>query len=92
MRTTTVIWKTLQLEEGAYRTAESAARRQRYLEAATNLAGVVYELPTQETFTEDENNEKCTVVKRTWPSLEAAQAWVSFVLAEGAISAVVDPE
>jgi len=92
MRTTTVVWKTLQMDEGPERTAASEARRQRFLEAAINLAGTLHELPAEETFAEDENGDKCTTVKRVWPTLEAAQAWVTFVLAEGATSAAVNPE
>ena len=92
MRTTTVVWKTLQMDEGPERIAASAARRQRFLEAAINLAGVLHELPVEETYAEDENGDKCTTVKRVWPNLEAAQAWVTLALSEGAESAVVDPE
>ncbi len=92
MRTTTVVWKTLQMDQGPEYTAASAARRQRFLEAAVNLAGEMYQEPATETLEMDENNELCTTVTRSWPSLEAAESWVTFVLAEGAVSAVVNPE
>jgi len=35
--------------------------------------------------------EGTVTFKRTWSTAESAEAWVSWCLAEGAISAVVDP-
>ena len=96
MRTTTVVWKTLQMDQGPDRSPEyeaaSAARKQRFFEAAFNLAGEMHKVPVDETLVKDENDELSTTVTRAWPSLEVAESWVTFVLAEGAVSAVVNPE
>jgi hypothetical protein len=84
MRTTTVVWRmTEQSEENLQATIA------KHHNAAANIAGEVY----RETIDQTKNvaNGMLTIT-RAWPDAEKAQAWVDYVLSEGAVSAQVDPE
>lgn len=85
MRTTTVVWSAipdLTLEQ-------IQDTKQRREEFAVELAGELYKSDLQRDLDDDSTT---LTVRRAWPDLATAEAWVSYVLAEGALSAVVDPE
>jgi hypothetical protein len=84
MRTTTVTWRKGHVEpEGL------EAKRQRMFDAAVSIAGELYRETIAQTA--DTENE-LIMITRAWPDAEKAQAWVDYVLSEGADSAQVDPE
>lgn len=98
MRTTTVIWRLPNDPQTA--TAEDEARyqanRARLLDAAAALAGELYRNDLHSEFNEDKT---ILTVKRGWPDLAAAEAWVALCIAESEntlngnlVSAQVDPE
>ena len=85
MRTTTVSWRIVP----DIPAEELQARIQKLNDAAVNIAGELY----RETINQTKNIENGLVtVTRSWPDAEKAQAWVDYVLSEGAASAQVDPE
>jgi cation transport regulator ChaB len=84
MRTTTVTWR-----KGHVSPEDLEAKRQRMYNAAFSIAGELY----RETINQTSNtNDESITVTRAWPDAEKAQAWVDYVLSEGADSAQVDPE
>jgi hypothetical protein len=85
MRTTTVAWRIVP----DIPAEELQANIQRMNNAASNIAGELY----RETINQTRNIENGLLfVTRAWPDAEKAQAWVDYVLSEGAASAQVDPE
>lgn len=85
MRTTTVKW--VWAEKVSPEAA--AEQRERNHAKAVELAGELYKEDLSKEINQD---EKSITFKRAWPNLETAQAWVDYVLAEGAAEAQVDPE
>jgi hypothetical protein len=83
MTTTTVTWRKGHVEpEGL------EAKRQRMFDAGVSIAGELYKDNIDQLSSTDES----IVVTRAWPDAEKAQAWVDYVLSEGADSAQVNPE
>lgn len=98
MRTTTVIWRLPEDPQTA--TEEDQARyqtnRTNLLNAAAELAGELYRDELHSSFNEDRT---VLTVKRGWPDLAAAEAWVALCIRESEntlngnlVSAQVDPE
>lgn len=84
MRTTTVAWR-----KGHVAPEELEAKRQRMYDAAIRIAGEIY----KDEIRQEPNPEgDIIIVTRAWPDAEKAQAWVDYVLSEGAHTAQVDPE
>ena len=83
MRTTTVVWLTSALF------TDDLVKKQRILEAATNLAGVDFK---DELHSELNADKTMITVRRAWPNLASAEQWVDLMLSEGANTAQVDPE
>ena len=84
MTTTTVTWRIVELTE-----EELQANVKKHHDAAANIAGLLYRAPIDQTKNIDNG---LLTVTRAWPDAEKAQAWVDYVLSEGAVSAQVDPE
>jgi hypothetical protein len=84
MRTTTVTWR-----KGHVAPDGLEAKKNRLYSTAKNIAGELYKNEINETT--DVDNE-LVIVTRAWPDAEKAQAWVDYVLSEGAEAAQVDPE
>jgi hypothetical protein len=85
MRTTTVAWQLIP----DISAEDLQANRKKLHDAAANIAGDLY----REDINQTVNNENgLLTVTRSWPDAEKAQAWVDYVLAEGAVSAQVNPE
>ncbi len=85
MRTTTVVWRI----GPDIPDEELTAKITRQQDVAANIAGPLYRAALNKT--KDIENGLLTVT-RSWPDAEKAQAWVDYVLSEGAVSAQVDPE
>lgn len=85
MRTTTVkwVWAERMSPEAA------AEMKTRNHAKAVELAGELYK---EDLSKEIDPVTGALTFKRAWPDLETAQAWVDYVLAEGAAEAQVDPE
>jgi hypothetical protein len=84
MRTTTVTWL-----KGHVAPEDLEAKKQRMYDAAISIAGESYKDEINQT--SNEENGSITVT-RAWPDAEKAQAWVDYVLSEGADSAQINPE
>lgn len=85
MRTTTVVW----VPTGTFDPDAARVRTQQMNNYAVELAGELFEADLETTYNEERTS---FTVKRAWPDEATAQAWVTFVLNEGAASAQVDPE
>jgi hypothetical protein len=85
MPSTTVIFKFIPEKD---RTNEAEVRTRRH-DFAESLAGPEYRAHQTETHNEA---EATFTVTRDWPTTEAAQAWVDFILNDGALFAAVNPD
>jgi len=85
MRTTTVVWRLIPDIDPEV----GQANRKKLHDAAGAIAGHLYREDINQTVN---NSDGLLTVTRAWPDAEKAQAWVDYVLAEGAVSAQVDPE
>jgi hypothetical protein len=84
MPTTTVIWK---YQADKTEDDEIPIRNRRFA-FAEQLAGPEYKVHKTENRAEDGTN---TVI-RDWPDMTSAEAWVEFVLTEGALFAAATPD
>ena len=83
--TTTTTWLLL-LDKTHEQAQEIKDARQN---AAVAIAGEEYRHELERSFSFDGSN-RTLIVRRTWPDLAAAEAWVTYSLNEGALAAVVD--
>lgn len=94
MRTTTIVWSFDPTDET--RDLNRASNSFKLMNAAEQLGGSLYREPLSSTLNEDKTR---LTVKRGWPDLATAEAWVALVRSESEaslnnnlVSADVDPE
>jgi len=86
MRTTTVTWTIIE----SVPEEQFTINKERLDNLAAGIAGPEFKSNSISKVWDTAANT--VTFKRTWPNLESATAWVNAMLAEGAVSAVVDPE